>query len=261
MSTGRAHMVDKLGRFTPKSVPAREFGPGDVGFVIAGIKEIDGAPVGDTITLEYKQATEPAAGLQAGAAARVRRHVPDRLRRLRQVPRCAVEAAAQRLGAALRTRGVHRARLRFPRRLPRPAAHGHRAGAARARIPDRADHLRAHRHLRSEEDRRQGRVRRQPDQTTAGRPDRRAARAHHHRQHPRAARSRRRRAAAVQRKARPAEEDAVPRQPGVAAIRDAARRSGARLLRPPEVAPAAATPRSTTTSATSKPRRWSSSTS
>ena len=64
MSTGRAHLVDKIGRFTPKSVPAREFGPGDVGFVIAGIKEIDGAPVGDTITLEYKQATEALPGFK-----------------------------------------------------------------------------------------------------------------------------------------------------------------------------------------------------
>jgi len=64
MSTGRAHLVDKLGRFTPKSIPAREFGPGDVGFVIAGIKEIDGAPVGDTITLEYNQAKEPLPGFK-----------------------------------------------------------------------------------------------------------------------------------------------------------------------------------------------------
>jgi GTP-binding protein LepA len=64
MSTGRAHQVDKLGRFTPKSVPAREFGPGDVGFVISGIKEIDGAPVGDTITHENKQATEALPGFK-----------------------------------------------------------------------------------------------------------------------------------------------------------------------------------------------------
>jgi GTP-binding protein LepA len=64
MSTGRAHLVDKLGRFTPKSVAASELGPGDVGFVIAGIKEIDGAPVGDTITLEYKQATEQLPGFK-----------------------------------------------------------------------------------------------------------------------------------------------------------------------------------------------------
>jgi GTP-binding protein LepA len=64
MSTGRTHTVDKMGRFTPKSVGAREFGPGDVGFVISGIKEIDGAPVGDTITLEYKQATAPLPGFK-----------------------------------------------------------------------------------------------------------------------------------------------------------------------------------------------------
>src|SRR6185503_11552873 len=64
MSTGRAHLGDKVGRVTPKSVPARELGPGDVGFVIGGIKEIDGAPVGDTITLEYKQAPEPLPGFK-----------------------------------------------------------------------------------------------------------------------------------------------------------------------------------------------------
>jgi GTP-binding protein LepA len=64
MSTGRTHQVDKLGRFTPKSVPALTLGPGDVGFVIAGIKEIDGAPVGDTITLEHKQASEPVPGFK-----------------------------------------------------------------------------------------------------------------------------------------------------------------------------------------------------
>ncbi len=64
MSTGRSHLVDKVGRFTPKPVPARELGPGDVGFVIGGIKEIDGAPVGDTITLERQQAAEPLPGFK-----------------------------------------------------------------------------------------------------------------------------------------------------------------------------------------------------
>jgi len=54
MSTGRNHVADKLGRFMPKSVMLRELKTGDVGFVIAGIKEIDGAPVGDTITLESR---------------------------------------------------------------------------------------------------------------------------------------------------------------------------------------------------------------
>src|ERR1044072_6253795 len=64
MSTGRARLVDKVGRFTPKSVSAPSLGPGDVGFVIGGIKEIDGAPGGDTIPLEYKQAPEPLPGFK-----------------------------------------------------------------------------------------------------------------------------------------------------------------------------------------------------
>jgi GTP-binding protein LepA len=51
MSTGRSHQIDKLGRFTPKPVARESLETGEVGFVIAGIKEIDGAPVGDTITL------------------------------------------------------------------------------------------------------------------------------------------------------------------------------------------------------------------
>jgi len=64
MSTGRSHQVDKLGRFTPKSVAMRELGAGEVGFVVAGIKEIDGAPVGDTITLESRPAATPLPGFK-----------------------------------------------------------------------------------------------------------------------------------------------------------------------------------------------------
>ena len=50
MSTGRTHQADKVGVFSPKPVERDALSPGEVGFVIAGIKEIDGAPVGDTIT-------------------------------------------------------------------------------------------------------------------------------------------------------------------------------------------------------------------
>jgi GTP-binding protein LepA len=64
MSTGRSHTADKLGRFTPKSVVLPELATGDVGFVIAGIKEIDGAPVGDTITLENRPSTESLPGFK-----------------------------------------------------------------------------------------------------------------------------------------------------------------------------------------------------
>ncbi|HEX2492817.1 MAG TPA: translation elongation factor 4 [Steroidobacter sp.] len=63
-STGRAHTVDKLGRFTPKSSPSETLETGEVGFVIAGIKEINGAPVGDTITLDARPCTAPLAGFR-----------------------------------------------------------------------------------------------------------------------------------------------------------------------------------------------------
>jgi len=51
MSTGRTFQVEKVGVFTPKRENRPDLGPGEVGFVIAGIKDIDGAPVGDTLTL------------------------------------------------------------------------------------------------------------------------------------------------------------------------------------------------------------------
>jgi GTP-binding protein LepA len=64
MSTGRSHQIDKLGRFSPKPVTREALETGEVGFVIAGIREIDGAPVGDTITLENNPAKLPLAGFK-----------------------------------------------------------------------------------------------------------------------------------------------------------------------------------------------------
>jgi len=64
MSTGRPWQIDKLGRFMPKSLASKELGAGEVGFVIAGIKDIDGAPVGDTITLDARPCAVPLAGFK-----------------------------------------------------------------------------------------------------------------------------------------------------------------------------------------------------
>jgi GTP-binding protein LepA len=49
-STGRTHIVDRLGFFTPKMNELKVLKAGEVGFICASIKEIKGAPVGDTIT-------------------------------------------------------------------------------------------------------------------------------------------------------------------------------------------------------------------
>ena len=65
MSTGRSHMVDKVGIFTPKQKDVTSLDAGDVGFVISGVKEIDGVPVGDTLTDSDKPAQKPLAGFKA----------------------------------------------------------------------------------------------------------------------------------------------------------------------------------------------------
>ena len=47
-SIGKAHSVDALGVYTPKSLDTGVLKAGEVGYVISGIKDIKGAPVGDT---------------------------------------------------------------------------------------------------------------------------------------------------------------------------------------------------------------------
>jgi GTP-binding protein LepA len=64
MSTGRAHLVDKVGIFTPKRVDVDELKAGEVGCVISGIKDIDGVPVGDTLTSIDNPAEHPLPGFK-----------------------------------------------------------------------------------------------------------------------------------------------------------------------------------------------------
>jgi GTP-binding protein LepA len=64
MSTGRHFQVEKLGTFTPKPLECEALKAGDVGFLVAGIKDIDGAPVGDTLTLVNAPAAEPLPGFK-----------------------------------------------------------------------------------------------------------------------------------------------------------------------------------------------------
>jgi GTP-binding protein LepA len=64
MSTGRNFQVEKLGVFTPKPVDRDMLVAGDVGFLIAGIKDIEGAPVGDTLTHASAPADVPLPGFK-----------------------------------------------------------------------------------------------------------------------------------------------------------------------------------------------------
>ncbi|VAX09929.1 Translation elongation factor LepA [hydrothermal vent metagenome] len=64
MSSGRSYQVEKVGCFTPKREDRPMLGPGEVGYIIAGIKEINGVPVGDTITHMGHKASEPLSGFE-----------------------------------------------------------------------------------------------------------------------------------------------------------------------------------------------------
>ncbi|PWK54471.1 translation elongation factor 4 [Pleionea mediterranea] len=64
MSTGKSHLVDQVGIFTPKRKDTGTLRAGEVGYVIAGIKDIHGAPVGDTLTLVKEPSKERLPGFQ-----------------------------------------------------------------------------------------------------------------------------------------------------------------------------------------------------
>jgi len=64
MSTGAVREIDRVGIFTPKKVEVPELGPGEMGFITAGIKQISDTRVGDTITDDRKPAVEPLAGFK-----------------------------------------------------------------------------------------------------------------------------------------------------------------------------------------------------
>ncbi len=64
MAHGSQHLVESVGVFTPKSVSRETLAAGQVGFIIAGIKELKAAKVGDTVTLASRPAKEPLPGFK-----------------------------------------------------------------------------------------------------------------------------------------------------------------------------------------------------
>ncbi|MFA7292191.1 MAG: translation elongation factor 4 [Rhodocyclaceae bacterium] len=64
MAMGTTHLCEQVGVFTPKSQSRTELRAGEVGFIISGIKELNAAKVGDTVTLAERPATEPLPGFK-----------------------------------------------------------------------------------------------------------------------------------------------------------------------------------------------------
>ena len=64
MATGAVHTVERVGVFTPKGVAVEALGPGEIGFITAGIKTVADCRVGDTITEDRRPAAAPLPGFK-----------------------------------------------------------------------------------------------------------------------------------------------------------------------------------------------------
>jgi GTP-binding protein LepA len=64
MAQGQTYNCEQVGVFTPKALAREELSAGDVGFIVAGIKEIHAAKVGDTVTLANRPAPAPLPGFK-----------------------------------------------------------------------------------------------------------------------------------------------------------------------------------------------------
>ena len=64
MDTGATHVVERVGVFSPKPTPVDELGPGEIGFINAGVKTVSDARVGDTITEERRPCEAPLEGFK-----------------------------------------------------------------------------------------------------------------------------------------------------------------------------------------------------
>ncbi len=165
----------------------------------------------------------------------LRRPVPGGGPRVPGTARRPREAAPERRLVLLRARVLDGAGIRLPVRLPRPAAHGHRAGAPRARVRPGPGHDGAGRAVPGDDDRRRGARDRQPGEAARDRPHLEVRGARHQGDDPHARRARRRHPAALPGQARHPEVARVPReQPRAHHLRAAVRGSRAGFLRPAE---------------------------
>ncbi|HUZ71891.1 MAG TPA: translation elongation factor 4 [Stellaceae bacterium] len=64
MATGAVHTIERVGMFTPKPTPVEALGPGEIGFITAGIKTVADCRIGDTITTDRRPAEAPLPGFK-----------------------------------------------------------------------------------------------------------------------------------------------------------------------------------------------------
>ena len=179
MQNGTEADIDDIGFFRPAMTPGRADGGGRRRLPDhrhQGRRQAAGRRHADSRGAPRRRA---AGGLPRGAADGLLRPLPDRHRPLRRPARRARQAGPQRRRALLRAGDLRGARLRLSRRLPRPAAHGDRPRAARARVRAGAAGDDPERALRGPPHRRRRRRGPQPDRAARPGHDRGDRRALH----------------------------------------------------------------------------------
>ena len=156
MAAAAAYDLDKVGVFTPKATDVAELGPGEIGFIIAGIKTIADCKVGDTITDDRKPATEMLAGFKPSVPVVFCGLFPADAAEFEQLRESLAKLRLNDSSFHFEPEIERRPGLRLPLRLPRPAASRDRAGAAGARVRPRPRHHRALGRLQAQDDRRHG---------------------------------------------------------------------------------------------------------
>jgi GTP-binding protein LepA len=149
MATGSTHLCEQLGVFTPKAVVRDVLRAGEVGYIISGIKELQAAKVGDTVTLLDRPAEQALPGFKEIKSQVFAGLYPVESNQYDSLREALEKVEAQRCLTALRAGSFAGAGFRIPLRLPRVAAYGDRPGTSRTRVRSGPDHHRANRSLRS----------------------------------------------------------------------------------------------------------------
>ncbi len=233
MSTGRGWQVDRVGRFTPKRIATESLSTGEVGWMTAGIRDIDGAPVGDTITGESRPCEKPLPGFKM-----VQPRVFAGLFTVQSDQYESFRDALQKLK-------LNDSALHYEPEVSTALGFGFRCGFLGLLHMDIVQERLEREYglalvtsaptviYEVRRERRRSDARRQSVEAASELS--RVARADHHREHTGAAGARRRRARTLPGEARRAEKDAAARHADVAAVPVAARGGRARFLRPAEV--------------------------
>ncbi len=184
MATEKEFVVDEVGVFRPVMTPTEGLTTGEVGYLIASIKNVRDSKVGDTVTLADRPAAAALSGYRSVTPMVYAGIFPIDSDDVQELKEALEKLNLNDASLVWEPEFLGRAGLRLPLRLPRAAPHGDRPGAAGARVQPLPDHHRPDRRLPGPAAERRGAARRQPGAAARPLRHRRDRGAALHRLHP-----------------------------------------------------------------------------